>query len=284
MRYEWKSTPEEAKLSLLAFLQKRLSGKDYSMRKIKGWIDAGYCFVKGRQERFSRTPVGANSKVELRVPIQEKRAIAFLHEDEALLVLDKPAGISCDERLEEQLASLKKPALLVHRLDKETTGVLLCAKSQAIKDYFITEFRDHAVQKRYVAIVDGSFKEESGAIENYIGPVSRAEGRVKWGKVEQGGHYAETLWRVLKKAKSATLVELEPKTGRTHQLRVHMSQMGHSILGDHTYAKGYRCSYRAPRVMLHAESLSFVHPLTKKPVTFSSPLPDDFTACLKELF
>jgi len=254
------------------------------MRKIKGWIDAGYCFVKGRQERFARTAVGANSKVLLRVPVKEKREIAFLFEDEAILILDKPAGISCDARLEAELAKLKKASFLVHRLDKETTGLLLCAKTQKVKDYFIEEFREQRVQKRYVAIVDGNLAEESGSIENYIGPTSRYEGHVKWGKVMQGGHFAHTLWRVLKKAKSANLVELFPKTGRTHQLRVHTSQMGHPILGDHTYAKSFRCSYHVPRVMLHAEGLAFSHPVTGKIMEFHAPLPNDFLACLKELF
>lgn len=254
------------------------------MRKIKGWIDAGFCFVNGKQERFSRSKVPAYATISLEIPKQEKKELSFLFEDEAILVLNKPAGISCDERLVSQLAKCKKSALLVHRLDKETTGVLLCAKSNEIKDYFIEQFRNHLMQKHYVAIVDGVVQGECGTIENYLGPISRFEGHVKWGKVNKDGHFAETHWKVLKRAKKATMLELRPKTGRTHQLRVHTSQMGHPILGDFTYADTFRCPYKSARVLLHAERLAFTHPKTKRIVEYQAEIPADFAACLKELF
>lgn len=282
MQCEWQVLPNESNVSLLAFLQGKF--KECSMRKIKGWIDAGFCSVRGQRVRFSRTAVKAGERVLLHVPQLVQKDIQILFEDDALLIIDKPAGITCDERLVRDLAKLQKKVELVHRLDKETTGILLCAKTPQVKKYFIEEFRDLAVHKRYVAVVDGVVKEGEGAIENYLGPIQRYQGHVKWGVVAHDGHYASTEWRVLKRAKNASLLELSPKTGKTHQLRVHTSSMGHPILGDHTYAKGFRCPYKSPRVLLHAELLAFKHPVTQDVIRLSAPLPEDLMACLKELF
>ncbi|MBS0635518.1 MAG: hypothetical protein JSR37_08660, partial [Verrucomicrobia bacterium] len=168
MQYEWTVKATDANVSLLQFIQKKLP--DYSMRKIKGWIDAGYCFVAARQQRFARTAVLAGQKITLNVVEQKIEEIAYIYEDEAILVIDKPAGITCDERLVKSLAKANKQVILVHRLDKETTGLLLLAKSEDIKKYFIEEFRNLAVEKSYVAIVDGVIEKPSGHIENYLGP------------------------------------------------------------------------------------------------------------------
>ena len=274
MQYEWIAQSSE---TLLSFIQAKLQDKTLSLRKIKGWIDAGYCFVGGRQERFSRFQVAPGQKITLRVPeARAQKPVELLFEDEAILIISKPSGITCDARLE-------KKALLVHRLDKETSGLLLLAKNAKVKEYFIKEFKKHAVQKQYVAICDGAVREPSGTIKNYLGPIERYQGHVKWGVVAKDGHFAHTEWKVLKKAKQATLLQLMPVTGKTHQLRIHTSGMHHPILGDNTYGKSFRCSYRAPRILLHAIHLSFTHPAGNK-MEISCPLPDDFEACLKELF
>ncbi len=282
MQCEWQVQPAEANMSLLAFLQGKF--KDCSMRKIKGWIDAGFCTVRGQRVRFSKTCVRAGERVLLHVPQQVQKDIQILFEDDLLLIIDKPAGITCDERLVRDLAKRQKKVELIHRLDKETTGILLCAKTPEIKKYFVEEFRNLAVHKRYVAVVDGVVKGGEGTIENYLGPIQRYQGHVKWGQVHSDGHYACTEWRVLKRGKNASFLELSPKTGKTHQLRVHTSGMGHPILGDHTYAKGFRCPYKATRVLLHAELLAFKHPVNQEIMHFTAPLPEDLAACVKELF
>ncbi len=285
MQYEWKVHQREHNLSLLSFVQLKLEDKNLSLRKIKGWIDAGFCFVGGRQERFSKSIVSSGQKVSLKVPeAVKKEEITYLFEDEAILIINKPAGITCDERLVDELKKKGKHVVLVHRLDKETSGVLLLAKSAKVKDYFIAEFKKHAVQKIYVAICDGTVKEDSGIIKNYLGPIERYQGHVKWGVVAKDGHFAETEWNVRKRGKDASLLQLMPITGRTHQLRIHTSGMSHPILGDHSYARGFRSKYRAARTLLHAAHLSFSHPLTGAKVEISCPLPEDFEACLKELF
>jgi 23S rRNA-/tRNA-specific pseudouridylate synthase len=134
-----------------------------------------------------------------------------------------------------------------------------------------------------VAIVDGKVAKENGVIENYLGPIQRYQGHVKWGVVPADGHFASTSWKVLKRFATATLLHLMPKTGKTHQLRVHTSGMGHPILGDFTYGKTFRCPYKAPRTLLHAKAIAFQHPVTGEKLELSCPLPADFEACLAEL-
>lgn len=286
MQYDWVVTVREANLTLIAFVQQRLKDKSFSMRKIKGWIDGGFCFIKGRPQRFSRTFVQPGDKIQLAVPeLREPAPIQIIYEDEHLLVIDKPAGTTCDERLVKDLAKMDKKIELVHRLDKETTGLLICAKSADVKAAFVEQFRKLAVQKQYLAIVDGVVKDNKGSIENYLGPIERYQGHVKWGVVYKDGHFASSDWQVVKRGKSATILSLVPKTGKTHQLRIHTSGMGHPILGDHTYAnKGFRCPYKAYRVLLHAQMLRFVHPKTGVVVELEAPPPEDFAACMKELF
>lgn len=282
MQFEWIVSARFANVALLAFLQRCLKDKAYSMRKLKGCIDAGFCFVNGRPQRFSRTVVAAGDKIQLTVPeAKAPTQIQIVYEDDLLLVIDKPEGHTCDERLVADLAKKGKKIELVHRLDKETTGLLLCAKTSAVKKYFIEQFRALLVQKQYIAIVDGIVKEDSGTVENYLGPIERYQGHVKWGVVYKDGHFAASSWQVLKRAKNATLLALMPKTGKTHQLRIHTSGMGHPILGDHVYAKGFRCAYKAPRVMLHAHKLAFVHPKTGQVLELVAEAPEDFKACMQ---
>ncbi len=285
MQYKWIVTAKEANLTLLAFLQGKFTAKDYSMRKMKGWIDAGYCKVKNKVQRFYRTEVAVGDTVALQLPkLAAPQEIKIVYEDDDIVVIDKPVATTCDERLVKELATKNRQVELVHRLDKDTTGLLICAKNGNTKKYFIEQFRSLAVEKGYLAIVDGVVQKESGTIENYVGPIERYQGHVKWGVVPKDGHYAKTLWKVIKRAKNATLIELEPKTGKTHQLRLHASGMGHPILGDHTYGIKFRCHYSAPRVLLHAQKLRFIHPKTLQPVDLEQMPPEDFQACLKELF
>ncbi len=283
MQYEWIVSTREAHVTLLQFLQGRLKDKALSMRKIKGWIDAGYCTIKGRPQRY-RALVISGLKVHLQVPEQASRDIQFIYEDDAIVVINKPPGITCDDRLVKDLAKKNRQVELIHRLDKETTGILLCAKTSDVKKYFIEQFRSLLVEKTYVAVVDGIVGDSSGSIENYLGPIQRSEGHVKWGVVSRDGHLAATEWLLIKRAKNASLLSLMPKTGKTHQLRVHTSGMGHPILGDHTYGKTFRCPYKAPRVLLHAQKIAFVHPLTSKKVELACELPQDFESCIRDVF
>lgn len=267
MNIEWKVQPNDNQKSLLEFLQDHLKDKSFSRRKVKGFIDAGYCFIQGKCERFSKTIVHTASHIWLRVPENMRAPLSIIYEDEAIIVLNKPDSTTCDERLEKALSG----AHLVHRLDKDTTGVLVVAKSIAIRDELMEQFQKRSVKKKYAAIVEGKIAHR-GSVENSLGPIARAGGRVKWGEV-QNGRYAYTKWICSVQTAHYSFVTLMPETGKTHQLRVHLAGLGHPIIGDDLY--GSRHAEKVPRYLLHAFELTFTHPVTHKIVSFQAPLPHD---------
>jgi 23S rRNA pseudouridine955/2504/2580 synthase/23S rRNA pseudouridine1911/1915/1917 synthase len=288
---EWIVTPEESGSKLLAFLIQRLEGK-YSARFLKRLIEHNSCLINGRTERFASTFLGKGDHIRLyleHADSQVSRLVEpsrILFEDEALLIYNKPAGINCDEKGILQLWKSPSSSLqLVHRLDRDTTGVLILAKQGAIFDHLVKQFKQFQVHKRYLAIVDGAMDQAKGKIENYLGKKKAFAGQTIWGKVSADhGLYACTEWDRLKRGQMASLVACYPKTGRTHQIRIHMAEMGHPILGDFQYGKLFQCSYRPQRVLLHAENIQFYHPLTEIKVNFIAPLPDDFKIAEQKLF
>jgi 23S rRNA pseudouridine1911/1915/1917 synthase len=177
---------------------------------------------------------------------------------------------------------------IVHRLDKETSGCLVVAKNDETHLALSKQFAAREVKKIYQAIVCGELARETGEIHAAIArhPTHRKRMAVR---DDQDGRAAHTSYRVLKKLKAATLVEAQIHTGRTHQIRVHFQFLGHPLLGDQIYGARPNArlkeltNYAAPRVMLHARELSFIHPRTQKPMSFEAPLPKDFLAALKFL-
>lgn len=178
---------------------------------------------------------------------------------------------------------------LVHRLDKETSGILLVAKTKQTFEVLQKQFKDRLVQKTYVALVHGRVKLDSGEIN---APVGRLPWRRDRFGVLPGGREAVTHYRVITNYQSPitneqfTLLELTPKTGRTHQIRIHLKHIGHPIVADDFYA-GRKTSRNdrkwCPRLFLHAGGIKFIHPLTKRKVEFESPLPLDLTDILKSI-
>ena len=226
-------------------------------------------------------------------------------EDNFLLVLDKPAGLvvnriqtvkrpTLQDWLEKKLkidwkskilSDFDQRAGIVHRLDKETSGLLVVAKTRAAFDNLQSQFKERKVKKTYSALVHGLVKPKEGIIE---APISRNPfNRKKFG-VFLGGRSAQTKYRVKKNyvlgAKSYTLLLLFPITGRTHQIRVHLKYLGYPIVGDEKY--GGRKTARqdriwCPRQFLHATELIFIHPKTGKRIDFSSPLPVELKKALR---
>jgi RluA family pseudouridine synthase len=289
---EWIVTAEESGSKLLSFLIQRLEGK-YSARFLKRLIEHNGCEVNERTERFASTLLGKGDHVSLYMehaplpPSHEIEPSRILFEDEALLVYNKPVGINSDERGILQLWKSTLPQLqLVHRLDRDTTGLLLLAKQPVAFDQLVSQFKQFQVNKRYLAIVDGWLEQSKGKIENYLGKKRAYAGQTIWGggANPSRGLYACTEWERLKKGQKASLVACYPKTGRTHQIRVHMAEMGHPILGDFQYGKHFQCHYRPPRILLHAEMIHFHHPLTGREMNLIAPLPDDFTIAQRQLF
>ncbi|EKD87564.1 MAG: Pseudouridine synthase [uncultured bacterium] len=212
--------------------------------------------------------------------------IPILFEDEDLLVINKPPGIVVnraqsvkEETIEDwagkKLTSQVERSGIVHRIDKETSGCLLIAKTPHVFFELQRQFKEREIHKTYLAIVHGSLVPEEGEIRAPVG-------RLPWNRerfgIVPGGREAMTKYKVRKSDDNYSFVELYPQTGRTHQIRVHLKYINHPIVGDYLYAG--RKTSRADRqvvgrVMLHAWKISFTHPSTKKLVTVEAPIPDD---------
>ncbi|MBI4023894.1 MAG: RluA family pseudouridine synthase [Verrucomicrobia bacterium] len=231
----------------------------------------------------------------------------ILFEDESLIAFDKPSGLLvAPDRWDKELANLMQmvherlsPEIFnVHRLDRETSGVLLCAKTRMSRDHLSRQFQLREVAKRYEAIVRGVPPEDEMLITLAVLEDERHPGRMRTSRAR--GRHSETRVKVLTRWRGYTRVEVFPKTGRTHQVRVHLASQGCPVLADPLYGdgqglmlsalkRGYKQKRDEPerpllgRLALHAESLGFIHPVEKKPMTISSPLPKEFEIAIKYL-
>jgi tRNA pseudouridine32 synthase/23S rRNA pseudouridine746 synthase len=215
-------------------------------------------------------------------PSTDTAGLRCLHADDALLVLDKPAGLlSVPGRGpdKQDCASARAQAqwpdaLIVHRLDMATSGLLLMARGAALQRTLSMAFEARDVHKRYVAVVAGHMAQGKGEIDL---PLMADWPRRPRQKVDAHGKPSLTRWRVLAheadaRGRPQTRLELEPVTGRTHQLRVHLQAIGHPILGDALYADEADCA-RSPRLLLHACALALTHPVTGAALHWHSPPP-----------
>ena len=274
------------------FITQELGGA-LSRNIIQNLIKSGAVLVNGKQKKAS-WPLEEGDIVEinppeLKISLNIKDLIIF--EDKDFFVINKPAGLlvhpqtplweenfdilkTCEETLVSAIYANppKKFDLtmdrlgLVHRLDKETSGVMLIAKNSDFQQAMIELFANREVHKTYNAICCGNLPDDKGTINV---PIGRESG----GKIKASplGREAITDYKVAKRANNFCFMELYPRTGRTNQLRVHMSWLGYPVLGDWLY-KGAS----APRLMLHAKKLEFLHPFKKTKLSFSAPVPKDF--------
>ncbi len=202
--------------------------------------------------------------------------LRFLHEDAQLLVMDKPAGLLSvpgklagrQDCLLTRLQAARWDALLVHRLDCDTSGVIIFARTKQAQGFLGQEFEQRRAQKTYIARLHGQLKQDTGTVDLPIGSDWAYRPRQK---VTPEGKPAQTDWEVVDRSDTETRVRLTPHTGRSHQLRVHMLSLGHPIVGDQIYAAETSRSYS--RLMLHAETLSLHHPATGKRESFTAPVP-----------
>lgn len=289
---KWTVSFQEEGQKLLFFLNQKLQEK-FSARSLKKLIDEQACQINGRLERFATTLLRTGDEVTLRgipslfdTPFFKVERFRILFEDESLLVYNKPAGINSDELGILQLLQAYHPSLiLVHRLDRDTTGALLFAKNLKIFDSFVHQFKQQKVFKQYQAIVDGVLQQEKGKIENRLAKKTFSAGKVRWGSVFfPEGLSALTEWQKVKSSQTATWITCWPRTGRTHQLRVHFAEKGHPILGDFHYSQKFICPYRPKRLLLHAEELLFDHPTQHFKIHIQVPLPEDFLKANQDLF
>lgn len=257
---------------------------------------------QGYKVQINDTITLSRPQRDSQILIPEPLAIKIFYVDDYLIVVDKPpnmvvypcAGHSSGTLLNavyyysKKLSSIGGPVRngIVHRLDKDTSGVMVIAIDDIAYYGLIEQFKKRTIKRKYTAIVYGSLKSDSGKIDSEIG---RSEtDRKKMSTKTRKGKEALTNWKVLRRFKSATLIEAVLGTGRTHQIRVHFSSIGHPIMGDKVYGKKISIIYgkrtiNIPRQMLHADTLGFCHPITNNYIEFSSPLPDDFTNCVEML-
>ena len=267
-------TPEEIPKERLDILLVN-KYKSYNRSTLQKFIELGYVTVDGVVAKKPNQKFVADVKLDLKVPEDIKNADLkpdVIYEDDNVLVLNKPAGLLsmakgeyCPEK------TLEDYGLLVHRLDRDTSGVVILAKNEETQTFLRKQFQDRKAHKTYYAIVEGRPKLDEANIDL---PINRDLKRPNTFRVEAGGRPSETYYKVVKSDDKYSLVELKPKTGRTHQLRVHLKYIGTPILGDVVYGSGAN-----KRLFLHAAELEITLPGGERK-TFSAPLPKEFNDVL----
>lgn len=265
------------------------------VRVNKGRINNKYRLQKGDIVRIPPIRVASrDNEVELQPTLKYSLEKDIIYEDEYLIVLNKPAGFAVhggsgiSSGVIEGLRLLRPEARfleLAHRLDKDTSGCLLVAKKRSILKILHDFFRGDGVKKTYIALLVGQWERKKQIVSAPL-LKNTGKGGERVVKVSQAGKFAETHFKRLKKYKNSTLVEASPKTGRTHQIRVHAAWLGHPIVADDRYGhaetnnilkkKGFR------RLFLHAEQLQFHHPITEKIISFKAPLPKELELLLEK--
>ncbi len=269
-------------------------------------IRTGNVWLNGQHVQ-PKTPVAAGDTVRIQWPRREiydlvPQEVAFevLAEDQDVIVINKPPGLVVHpaegsregtlvhgllhydlKSFREMIDSTMRPGI-VHRLDKDTSGAMVIARNMFARQRLKEAFKERLTEKTYIAIVLGEVGAQTGTVETQIGrhPVLRT----KMAVVEEGGKYALTKYRVLGIGQGCTLLEVRIFTGRTHQIRVHVSHLHHPILGDHLYGgRGRDIPIQVPRQMLHAWKLVFPHPRTGIMRQYMAPPPPDFKLALHEL-
>ena len=295
----------EAATELMPFLLSKLGGM--TRTSVKQLLSQRRVTVNAGVQTRHDTPLKAGDVInilqgrgnaELRHP-----KLRVIYEDDALIVVEKKNGLLTvpvkPESKETTVFSILKEYVkkqsnrntvhVVHRLDRETSGLLVFAKSPELQEYMRTYWRQLVTKRTYVALVEGKLEKKEGKITSWLTEDSRTA-LVSSSPVDNGGQLAITNYKVLKESTSQmeeadlkieySLVELNLETGRTNQIRVHMASMGHPVMGDRKYGNGNDSS-PIDRLCLHARVLEFIHPMTEKKVRFEAAMPKDFLHVLK---
>lgn len=220
------------------------------------------------------TPVNLDTMSEYSFYQPPATPLVILHQDKDLLVVNKPSGLLTNPGRANELADSLltrvqqhcSTALLVHRLDLGTSGVVVFALRRKAESELRRQFAERLVKKRYLAVVAGMMVEQQGVITL---PLSADPAHPPKQRVDLHGKAAQTAYKVLDRRDNNSLVELRPVTGRSHQLRVHLAELGHPILGDNFYASAEQAA-AAPRLLLHAAELRINHPYSKQPMLFTA--------------
>ena len=272
---------------------------DLTRAEVSALVDEGAVRIGGATVKTRSRRVVAGDSLEVDIP---ERAVVTLvsddsvpfdvvYADDAVIVVDKPAGVVVHPGAGVRSSTLVHGLLarfadlaehpwpdadrpgIVHRLDKETSGLLAVARTLPAYESLRAQLDARTVERRYVALATGSLEHDAGTIDAPVGRSSRDRTRMA---VSAGGREARTHYKVIERFEAATLIECKLETGRTHQIRVHLAAIGHPVAGDSRYRGGRVAGLRRP--FLHAQSLAFDHPETGDRVSFESALPADLEA------
>lgn len=303
------------------FLMNRIEGA--TRNKLQQAINAGLVLVNNKEVKqnykvkpFDQIIIYSDLSPESTEVVPEKMELNIVYEDEALMIINKPAGLVVHPGsgnyngtllngiayyLQQNHPTVSEETLprfgLVHRIDKNTSGLLVLAKTDKAMRHLAKQFYDHTVKRQYQALAWGDFEKNSGTIKAHVGRNQRLRKLFEAYPEGEHGKEAITHYKVLERFNYVTLVECILETGRTHQIRVHMKHLGHPLFNDDTYGgdkivKGtvyskYKqfvenCFTICSRQALHAKTLGFIHPITEKEILFDSEMPGDIKQVIEK--
>ena len=278
------------------------AGFDLTRSRIQGLISDGNITVNDKVVK-ANYKVRENDVIKILIPDAvpvdipaEDIPLNIVYEDDDLLIVNKPKGMvvhpapghytgtlvnalmyHCKDKLSGINGELRPG--IVHRIDMDTTGLLVICKNDKAHNFIANQLKEHSITRKYQAIVYNAFKDEEGTIEGNIG---RHPNDRKKMTITPNGKEAITHYKILKNLGKYTLIECQLETGRTHQIRVHMTSINHPLLGDEVYGPK-NCPYNLQGQVLHAKTLGFIHPTTKEYVEFDSELPEYFQKLVDNL-
>lgn len=298
---QWTTTPADAGTTLAAFVRERLGS---SWNRARQHVATGKVFVDGVRSIDVGLRLAAGQTVALRMnaprPRAPGRAVRIVHEDAHVVIIDKPAGVSSvpyEERESGTAMDLLReawrrkypdatrvPLHVVHRIDKATSGLLAFAKTKRAEIGLAAQLRRHSVDRAYLCVAHGAVR--PGRIESRL-VRDRGDGLRGSARHANQGKLAITHVEVLEALAGASLCRVRLETGKTHQIRIHLAEAGHPLVGETVYIRDRLAGGHAPipcaRLLLHAATLGFDHPVTGQRVFVEAPLPDDFTQALERL-
>ena len=316
MAETWTTASEDYGVTVAAFLRGK-TGKSWNV--VKEWIASGKVFVDGVRSARDGARLRKAQVVELRMAAPRRRPpgareVKIVFEDSSVVVIDKPSGVSSvpyQAKAEDAIAptsavekdtamdlvrdawrrmgrpATSTPLHVVHRIDKETSGLLVFAKTKRAETALAALLRAHDIERTYVCVAHGAVR--PGRIESKIlsDRGDGLRGSARPGTPAHLGKHAVTHVSVLRALTGATLCEVRLETGKTHQIRIHLSERGHPLVGEKVYIRDWLRKkhpvIESPRLMLHAQTLGVVHPVTEEKVTFRADPPPDFQAVVEGL-
>lgn len=249
-----------------------------SRKKAREVVENGLVFLNDMRITFPSAKIKKGDKIDILKTGMEKeikQEPIVLYEDDGLVVVNKPPGFLTEKISGEKGIAVtdffkKEGKILfpVHRLDRETSGVMVFAKDIKMRDLLIEEFKSHLVDKTYIAVVEGRLQRKKGFLK---------------GRIKKTGEFAETYYEIMALLKDATVLKLMPKTGRTHQLRLQFAELGHPIIGDKKYYNIKKTKIFFDRQALHSHKIKFFHPGTKRWMSFTASIPEDIKKLIDNL-